>query len=201
MAAADHSVNHLKYWWAVSPQGRTLQVKITAAAAIAGAILFAAPANADGPAVGSPCREREAEKTGTSSTGEPIRCMAKADSNGHVVLIWMVDTDTAEGTIGALKDQGYTVHIDRVGTAKRAECTVTNVRKTNSTSKTVQVSLNCSGTTTPEMYPEMKPKDAVHVELEQGNKSADCTVTSSRNPNPITRTVQVSLDCNGNTPH
>ena len=35
----------------------------------------------------------------------------------------------------------------------------------------------------PEMYPEMQPKDAVHVELEHGRKRADCAATSSRSPN------------------
>ena len=89
------------------------------------------------------------------------------------------------------------MHIDRVGTAKREECIVTNVRQPNLTTNTVQVSLNCTGATTPQNYPQMKPEDAVHVELDEDNKRADCTVTSGRNPNPITGTVQVSLNCNG----
>ena len=81
-----------------------MQVKIAAAAAIAGATLIAAPANANETAAGSTCGEPEA--TGTSRIGAPIRCMAKVNGNGHSDLVWMVDTD-AEGTIGALEDQGY----------------------------------------------------------------------------------------------
>lgn len=76
----------------------------------------------------------------------------------------MADTG-AVGTIGDLQSQGYTVNIDRVGSGPLDQCTVTNVRNPNTTtrtvrtahgeldniivSKTIQVSLNCAGTTPP----------------------------------------------------
>lgn len=36
--------------------------------------------------------------------------------------------ETAQATINRLQDEGYTVHIDRVGTAPMSECVVTSVR-------------------------------------------------------------------------
>lgn len=36
--------------------------------------------------------------------------------------------ENAQATIERLRDEGYTVHIDRVGTAPMSECVVTNVR-------------------------------------------------------------------------
>jgi hypothetical protein len=36
--------------------------------------------------------------------------------------------ENAQATINRLQDEGYTVHIDRVGTAPMSECVVTNVR-------------------------------------------------------------------------
>jgi hypothetical protein len=79
--------------------------------------------------------------------------------------------DTAQETINRLQAEGYTVTIDRIGTAPMSQCTVTSIRnpQTNSqlvpfvgpgamrggtrgsillpqvTSQTVSVSLDCSG--------------------------------------------------------
>lgn len=36
--------------------------------------------------------------------------------------------EDAQATISRLQDEGYTVHIDRVGTAPMSQCVVTNVR-------------------------------------------------------------------------
>ena len=38
------------------------------------------------------------------------------------------DERSAQATISGLQDEGYTVNIDRVGTAPMSECVVTNVR-------------------------------------------------------------------------
>lgn len=75
----------------------------------------------------------------------------------------MADTGAA-GTIAQLQSQGYTVNIDRVGSGPLSACTVTDVRNPNTitrtirgpqsghgqlvtitVSKTVQVSLHCTG--------------------------------------------------------
>ncbi|MCG5430959.1 hypothetical protein LV457_01430 [Mycobacterium sp. MYCO198283] len=66
---------------------------------------------------------------------------------------------TAAETIASLRDQGYSVNIDRVGSAPLEDCVVTNVRNPNTVtatrrdndgdryvvviSKTIQVSLAC----------------------------------------------------------
>ena len=39
-----------------------------------------------------------------------------------------VGREDAQATISRLQDEGYTVHIDRVGTAPMSQCVVTNVR-------------------------------------------------------------------------
>jgi hypothetical protein len=44
--------------------------------------------------------------------------LASADENG----------ESAQETIARLQDDGYTVNIDRIGTAPLSECVVTNVR-------------------------------------------------------------------------
>ena len=38
------------------------------------------------------------------------------------------DGESAQETISRLQDEGYTVNIDRIGTAPMSECVVTNVR-------------------------------------------------------------------------
>lgn len=69
------------------------------------------------------------------------------------------NSETALDTISGLQAQGYTVHIDRVGSASLQNCRVTNVRNPNENwdyyrdndgdrhrylvSKTIQVSLAC----------------------------------------------------------
>jgi hypothetical protein len=44
--------------------------------------------------------------------------LASADENG----------ESAQETISRLQEEGYTVNIDRIGTAPMSECVVTNVR-------------------------------------------------------------------------
>jgi len=39
--------------------------------------------------------------------------------------------ESAQATISRLQDEGYTVNIDRIGTAPMSECVVTNVRNPN----------------------------------------------------------------------
>ena len=38
------------------------------------------------------------------------------------------DKESAQDTINRLQDEGYTVNIDKIGTAPLSKCTVTNVR-------------------------------------------------------------------------
>ena len=87
---------------------------------------------------------------------------------GAAVIPTAVATaETAQETIDRLQSQGYTVNIDKIGTAPISQCYVTSVRNphTNSqlvpyvgpgnggervlipqvTSQTVSVSLNCTG--------------------------------------------------------
>ena len=45
--------------------------------------------------------------------------------------------ETAPETINRLQSQGYTVNIDKIGTAPIAECQVTSVRNPNTTSQLV----------------------------------------------------------------
>lgn len=79
----------------------------------------------------------------------------------------LASAETAQETISQLQSQGYTVNIDKVGTAPISDCTVTSVRNPQTvtqlvpyigpgrgndrtilvpqvTSRTISVSLNCS---------------------------------------------------------
>ena len=47
------------------------------------------------------------------------------------------DDETAQATISRLQSEGYTVTIDKLGTAPISECTVTNVRNPQSSSQLV----------------------------------------------------------------
>jgi hypothetical protein len=131
---------------------------IIAAVALAGGIISAAPASAADPEAGSPCQGSQLNNTATTSSGTAVRCLAN-EQNG---FSWMADTGAA-GTIAQLEGEGYTVNIDRVGSASLDKCTVTNVRnpitttRTNRShsgaggvdtivvSKTIDVSLDCTG--------------------------------------------------------
>lgn len=80
----------------------------------------------------------------------------------------MASAESAQDMIGRLQSEGYTVNIDRIGTAPLSQCVVTSVRNPQTvtqlqpliapgnrgdrtilvpvvTSQTVSVSLNCSG--------------------------------------------------------
>jgi hypothetical protein len=127
-------------------------------AAAAAAILPAPPVSAAGPQAGTACPSDQLGTTATTS-GTTVRCL----TNGQGGFRWMADTGAA-GTIAQLQSQGYTVNIDRVGSGPLSACTVTDVRNPNTitrtirgpqsghgqlvtitVSKTVQVSLHCTG--------------------------------------------------------
>lgn len=133
---------------------------IGASAALAGAIVSAAPAIADNPQdAGAMCESAEVNKTAISSdgTGMTLRCLA--DEKGG--FTWMADTG-AVGTIAQLQSEGYTAAITRIGSGSLDQCEVIEVRNpitynrtTNSHSggggsntivihKTIDVSLDCS---------------------------------------------------------
>ncbi len=96
--------------------------------------------------------------TATTSDGTTVRCLATEEGG----FSWTPDTGAA-GTIADLQQQGYTVNIDRVGSAPLSACKVTDVRnpqtvtRTNRegagghdietiiVSKTISVSLDCTG--------------------------------------------------------
>ncbi|WP_059017113.1 hypothetical protein [Mycobacterium sp. M26] len=87
---------------------------------------------------------------------------------GPAATAWADDT-SAQQTINQLQQQGYTVNIDRIGTAPLSQCVVTSVRNPQTvtqwvpyvgptlgrnngnvlvpvvTSQTISVSLDCSG--------------------------------------------------------
>jgi len=130
-------------------------------AAAAAAILPAPPVSAAGPASGPGCLSDELGNTATSSGGTTVTCLA--DPQGGYSRT--ADTSAA-GTIKQWQERGYTVNIDRVGTAPLDKCIVTGVRnpltitrlnredrnKTNPgelvpivVSKTISISLDCAG--------------------------------------------------------
>ena len=130
-----------------------------AAAALAAAFSSAAMAHADDPQAGSACLGAELNKTATTNAGTPVRCLANEQGG----FSWMADTG-AVGTIADLQNQGYTVNLDRVGSAPLDQCKVTSVRNPNTVtrtdrtgrgdletivvSKTISVSLDCTGAAT-----------------------------------------------------
>ena len=76
-------------------------VTIGAAAALAGAMISAAPAGADDPEQGSTCLGADLNKTATTNAGAAVRCLANEQGG----FSWMPDTG-AVGVIGELQSQG-----------------------------------------------------------------------------------------------
>lgn len=135
---------------------------LPAAVMLAATIISAAPASADDPTeAGSSCPSNQLGNTATATDGATVRCLANEQSG----FSWMADTG-ATGTIGDLQKQGYTVHIDRVGSGELSACKVTGIRNpvtitqamsnppgphtpvpvtTITLSKTISVSLDCTG--------------------------------------------------------
>ena len=129
-------------------------------AAAAAAIPSAPPVSAAGPGSGSTCLSDELGNTATSSGPTTISCLA--DPQGG--YSWTADTSAA-GTIKQWQDRGYTVNIDRVGTAPLDKCKITGVRNPLTitrlnredgtthagelvpivVSKTISISLDCAG--------------------------------------------------------
>ncbi len=146
-----------------------MKTEYLSAAAIAIAfstVLFASPVCADegsdgaDPAAGQPCMAVNLNDTAQSPSGETLRCLA----TGSGGFSWMTDTGAA-GTIAQLEKEGYSVQLERVGSAPMDKCTVQNVwdpviqtRTDRSTpggpnthattiviNKTIRVSLDCTG--------------------------------------------------------
>lgn len=124
---------------------RTTAVKGLVAAVMAGALTIACPARADAdpPAVGSPCSGNELNNTATASDGTAIRCLANEDNT----FSWIADKGAA-GTIAQLQSQGFTVTITRVGTGSLDQCKVTDVRNPNTTTYTTRSHPGASGVNT-----------------------------------------------------
>ena len=130
---------------------------IVVAALIVGLIGIAVPAQAEGPDVNSSCQGAELNKTATASNGTAVRCLAN-DQGG---FSWMADTG-AVGTIADLEKEGYTVTIDRVGSAPLDQCKVTDVRNPNTITRTNRSGPGASNVTT------IVVSKTIHVSL-------DCT--------------------------
>jgi len=98
-----------------------------------------------------------------------LTALAVSMAGASVWLAPMASAESAQETINELQASGYTVTIDKIGTAPISECTVTNVRNKQTTTQlmpypgpgvgngwrgsillpqtnqTVTVSLDCSG--------------------------------------------------------
>lgn len=72
----------------------------------------------------------------------PLALALAAASLASAALIaapGIASADSAVETIGLLESQGYTVNIDRVGSAPLADCIVTSVRNPQTVTKLVRV--------------------------------------------------------------
>ena len=103
---------------------------MSVAAAVAAAIAFAAPASADGPAVGSPCDGHELGKSSTAIDGTAVNCIA----NDAGQMTWYADGGAVQ-TIADLQASGYTVTIDQIGDNPLNTCVVTDVHNAMTTSQ------------------------------------------------------------------
>jgi hypothetical protein len=81
----------------ISPGASTaMKGTIIAVAALAAAIMSAAPASADDPEAGSSCVGADLNKTATTSAGTTVRCLATEQGG----FSWMVDTGAAFSDLG-----------------------------------------------------------------------------------------------------